>query len=115
MEQQQQCNYYNETICTGRQGEEEEAPLTHQEDCYQIQVLTGARGVMMTVDPGAAVCGGLQDPGGPPHLPGAAGGHQEGRTHRGVRARASQALQVTSSIVTVLCLYCNCTVCTAGR
>ena len=106
---QQQCNYYNETICTKRE-EEEEAPLTHQEDCYQIQVLTGARGVMMTVDPGAAVCRGLQDPGGPPHLPGDAGGHQEGRTHRGVRARAPQALQVS-----VLCVYCSCTVCTAGR
>ena len=121
--EQQQCNYYNETICTRREGEEE-APLTHQEDCYQIQVLTGARGVMMTVDPGAAVCGGLQDPGGPPHLPGAAGGHQEGRTHRGVRARAPPELQVTSCTVTGHCLYSVCTVivqclysvqCTAGR
>ena len=41
VEPQQQCNYYNETICTRRVGQEEEGPLTHQEDCYQIQVLTG--------------------------------------------------------------------------
>ena len=32
-----------------REGQEEEGPLAHQEDCYQIQVLTGARGVMITV------------------------------------------------------------------
>ena len=41
MEPQQQCNYYNETICARRQGQEEESPLAQQEDCYQIQVLTG--------------------------------------------------------------------------
>ena len=37
---QQQCNYFNETICARREGQEE-GPLAHQEDCYQIQVLTG--------------------------------------------------------------------------